>query len=133
MEENQKYWLMIIAGILLIGSGILYQLNDSADQMVSMIAISGGTVFIVVSVLRYNRYGAGIVQDERTRKIGAKALSYSWLLTFILINGLFWIDYLNIFDIGLRASLGLILFAMTISGAGLQYLMKRGVLGENED
>lgn len=71
--------------------------------------------------------------DERlARALGARALSYSWLLTFVLVNILFWIDYIKVLTLSASHILGILLFTMTLSAGAMQYfLKKRGIINED--
>lgn len=53
--------------------------------------------------------------DERTKKLGAYAATYSWLLTLVLIAVLFWVDYFSIFKLTVTQALGTTLFVMVLS------------------
>lgn len=129
---KKQYTMTIIAGILLVFLGIFYQISSLAKGMIPLIFMNAGTILIVIAVLAHNRYGAGITQDERTRTLGARALSYSWLLTFFLVNVLFWIDYTKVLTLSASHILGILLFTMTLSAAIIQsFLKKRGIINED--
>ena len=53
--------------------------------------------------------------DERTKKLGAYAATYSWLITLVLIAVLFGVDYFNIFKLTVTQALGTTLFVMVLS------------------
>ena len=129
---KKEYTMTIIAGILLVFLGIFFQATSLAKGIIPLVFMNAGTIMIVIAVLSHNRYGAGIKQDERTRAIGKQALSYSWLLTFVLVNVLYWIDYTNVFQLQATQALGILLFTMTLSAGLLQYLLKRrGFINED--
>ena len=52
------------------------------------------TVFLLLVYLK-GRYPERYQKDERTKKIGAYAASYSWFATFIAVAALYWLDYLG--------------------------------------
>ncbi|MBD3249667.1 hypothetical protein GF336_06505 [Candidatus Woesearchaeota archaeon] len=129
---KKDYTVTIIAGILLIFLGIFFQVSDLARGMIPLIFMNAGTILIVIAVISHNRYGAGITQDERTRALGARALSNSWLLTFVLVNVLFWIDYTKVLTLSASHILGILLFTMTLSAGIIQSILKkRGIINED--
>lgn len=129
---KKEYTMTIIAGIILVFLGIFFQISDLAKGVIPLVFMNTGTIIIVIAVLAHNKYGAGITQDERTRALGARALSYSWLLTFVLVNVLFWIDYTKVLTLSASHILGILLFIMTLSAGIMEsFLKKRGIINED--
>jgi drug/metabolite transporter (DMT)-like permease len=97
MEKLEKYikisytlaFVLIMAGIVLVAI-----FEDYQQSGISLINI--GAIILFVTFIRAKRYRNGPVKDERTIKIGAYGLSYSWLITFILIALLFWVEEFGI-------------------------------------
>jgi len=132
MKERKQYVITILAGLLLISLGVFYQLTDLANEIISLIFINTGTIITVIGVIHFNKFGARLTQDERTRKLGAIALSYSWLITFVTLNIIFWIDYLKIIGLTISQVLGIMLFVMVLSAGILQWILKRkGIIHED--
>lgn len=125
MKEKKQYAITIIAGLLLISFGISCQLAGFANEIISLIFANAGVIMVVVGVMRFNRHGGGLTKDERTRELGARALSYSWLITFVMLNVIFWIDYFKIIELTLSHGLGILLFIMVLSAGILQWIFKR--------
>jgi hypothetical protein len=129
---KKQYMMTIIAGVILVFLGIFFQVSNLAKGVIPLIFMNAGTIMIVIAVLSHNRYGVGVTQDERTRALGARALSYSWLLTFVLVNVLFWIDYTDTFTFVADHILGIILFTMVLSAGIIQSVFKqRGTIDED--
>lgn len=129
---KKEYAMTITAGVILVFLGIFFQASNLAKGIIPLAFMNSGTIMIVIAVIAHNRYGAGITQDERTRALGTRALSYSWLLTFVLINILFWIDYTKVLTLTKDHILGILFFSMTLSASIFQFfLKKRGVLNED--
>jgi predicted CDP-diglyceride synthetase/phosphatidate cytidylyltransferase len=129
---KRDYLLSILSGIILIFLGIFFQVTNLAKAIIPLIFINTGTILIVISVLTHNKFGAGITQDERTRTLSTRAIAYSWLLTFVLVNILFWFDYLKFVDFKVEQVLAITLFTMTLSAGILQsYFKHKGVINEN--
>jgi hypothetical protein len=113
----------MITGLLLMALGFIYQALNLAGNLISLIFINAGIIVLVISTLKYNRLGAGIDQDEMTRKISSRALSYSWLLTFTTLNIIFWLDYLKLFNLTVQSLLGFLIFLMIFSVASFKKLI----------
>jgi hypothetical protein len=116
-----------------LGSGTICLLIGICLQLQGMhIAIStavmaAGMVFIVRG-FRTMKHGEGAYRgDERTRKIGALALSYSWFFTLMAIAVLFWLDYLGIMVMSVQHVLAVLLMLMVFTMIGFRwYLSARG-------
>jgi predicted CDP-diglyceride synthetase/phosphatidate cytidylyltransferase len=132
MKKKSHYIILIFSGLLLILLGIIYQITNLSNELISLIIINVGIILVVVSVLKFNNFGAGLKQDERTRKLSLKALSYSWLITFLTINIIFWINFFNIINFTFSNGIAILLFVMIFSATGLQFIYKkRGILNED--
>jgi hypothetical protein len=133
MKKTKKQYIMtVISGMTLVFLGIFFQVSNLAKGVIPLIFMNAGTILIVIAVIAYNKYGAGITQEERTRALSARALCYSWLLTFVLVNVLYWVDYTSVLKYEASHILGIILFTMVLSGGFFQsVLKKRGTVDEN--
>jgi hypothetical protein len=121
---NLKYKAFLALGSLLILAGLLTPLagregyEDHASILTTM-----GVVIIAVMALRLWRRGDDVEADERTKKIGAYGLSYSWLITLVLLFLLFW-------DLTAGDALLTTILEMTISAKVFQWhLSRKGDVG----
>lgn len=128
MEKLEKYiklsytlaFVLIMAGIILVAIFADYQQSG-----ISLINI--GAIILFVTFIRAKRYRNGPVKDERTIKIGAYGLSYSWLITFILIALLFWVEEFGIAQMTVKQILAILMFTMIVTAKGIQwYLFRKG-------
>jgi hypothetical protein len=131
MDMNLKYKLFLALGSLLILAGLLMPLagrmgdGDSASVMIMM-----GVVIIAKRALCLWRYGEDVEADERTKKIGAYGLSYSWLLTLVLLFFLFWADRWALLALTAGNVLLATILVMTISAKIFQWhLSRKGDVG----
>jgi uncharacterized membrane protein len=132
MDNKKMYLISIIAGVILIFLGAFYNMTMDVNIVIPIAFTTAGFVLVIASTIRYNKFGAGVTQDERTRKLSTRAISYSWLLTFIIVNFLFWIDYLKIVELSVGAIIAWVLYPMLLSAAILQMVFKRkGVIDED--
>ncbi len=128
MEKLEKYiklsytlaFVLIMAGIIIVAMFADYQQSG-----ISLINI--GAIILFVTFIRAKRYRNGPVKDERTIKIGAYGLSYSWLITFILIALLFWVEEFGIAQMTVKQILAILMFTMIVTAKGIQwYLFRKG-------
>ncbi|HOO54772.1 MAG TPA: hypothetical protein PLM24_06965 [Methanothrix sp.] len=123
---NLKYKAFLALGSLLILAGLLMLMGgwdgggDSASVLMTI-----GVVIIAVMALSLWRRGVDIEADERTKKIGAYGLSYSWLLTLVLLFLLFWIDRLALVALTAGDVLLAAILVMTISAKLFQWHLSR--------
>ncbi|WP_342304147.1 hypothetical protein [Methanolobus sp. ZRKC5] len=115
-------FVLIMAGIILVAMFADYQQGG-----ISLINI--GAIILFVTFIGAKRYRNGPVKDERTIKIGAYGLSYSWLITFILITLLFWVEEFGIAQMTVKQILAILMFTMIVTAKGIQwYLFRKGYI-----
>jgi hypothetical protein len=126
---KSRTWITIlfVFGIVLLLIGLADMLSMPADARGKMAIpfVTFGFILVFLAGARLYRDEQGPVQDERTRKIGAYGLSWSWFLTFLLLFVFFWLDHFGIWkpDAG-TLSVMLILF-MGVSAKIFQYYLFR--------
>ncbi|KQC03580.1 MAG: hypothetical protein APR53_01025 [Methanoculleus sp. SDB] len=118
--------VVFFSGAILLAGGLVQLLLGTSDGPVSMM-ISAGFVMVLLAAFRLLQPETHYLQDERTKKIGAYGLSYSWFLTFLVLFAIFWINYLHIFALDVETvTVGLILL-MGISAKLFQWhLFRKG-------
>ncbi|MDH7491400.1 MAG: hypothetical protein QHG97_03240 [Methanolinea sp.] len=126
-----RTWLvwMFLAGLFMLSAGIVGMslLSPPAGGTFSSAFISMGAVLVVFSGLKLWRGEGDSLQDERTRKIGAYGLSWSWFLTFIVLFVVFWADYLGVWSPDAATLSVLLILLMGISARAFQmFLFRRG-------
>jgi hypothetical protein len=124
----QRYFYRLIAGTILIFWGITeLLLNPSGDSILPIVLLAAGLAFLVTGVSRRRKYGEGAEQDERSRRIGAWGMSYSWILSLTFIWSLFLLDHFRVVMFTAGAALGASLIVMTFSVVAFQiYLARKG-------
>lgn len=91
---KSKYKSSLVFGLLILFMGIAFEiLLSGAYSSISSILILVGLILIIGSLLRHLKYGEGANRDERTTKIGAFALAYAWLVTFVFMSLLLLLDH----------------------------------------
>ncbi|MBT3720531.1 hypothetical protein HN789_01315 [archaeon] len=104
----------IISGFLIFASVIL-MIFTNVDSRITSIMLNVGMVILVIIFVRKIRNKDMVQKDERTKKIGAWALSYSWLTTLMTISILFWIEEFHLVELSVKTVLGILLFVSVVS------------------
>ena len=127
-SSDQRYFYRMAAGSILLIWGITeILLNPYADSILPTVLLAAGLAFLVAGVSRRRKYGEGAEQDERSRRIGAWGMSYSWYLSLTFVWVLFLLDHFGIVTLNAGSALGASLFVMTISAIVFQvYLSRKG-------
>ncbi|SDF45977.1 hypothetical protein SAMN04488589_0588 [Methanolobus vulcani] len=128
MGQIEKYTkISYTFALILILIGIFMVAFQEQYQALGTGFINAGSIIIFVTFVKARRYRNGPVKDERTIKIGAYGLSYSWLITFILISLLFWVDEFQIIQLTIRQVLAILMVTMLVTAKGIQwYLFRKG-------
>ena len=118
--------VVFISGAILLAGGLVQLLLGTSDGPVSLM-ISAGFVMVLLAAFRLHQPESVYQQDERTNKIGAYGLSYSWFLTFLVLFAIFWINYLHLLALDVETvTVGLILL-MGVSAKLFQWhLFRKG-------
>jgi hypothetical protein len=121
-----RYLFRVIVGTLFIVWGVAELLLDpSGESIVPTILLAAGLAFLLAGVLRWRKYGNTPEKDERTRRIGAWGLSYSWILSLFFMTALFMLDYLGMLVLTVQAALGVSIAVMALSAVGFQVYLSR--------
>jgi hypothetical protein len=116
-------------GLGLLAYGLLQMLTMPADAPgnISNYSIAAGFIMMILAGPRMLSEEPYRLQDERTKKIGAWGLSYSWFVTFMAMFGVFWLDYLEIASPDAGTLSVIFILLMGISAKLFQsYLFRRG-------
>ncbi len=126
-ETKQRNLFRIIAGTLILISGLVSIVLTSGEAIIGSIFLTAGLVFLITGIIRNRKYGDDPESDERSKKIGAYGLSYAWLTGLFFMFGLFWLDYLGILKMGTQLALALSIVVLALSALIHQmYLFRKG-------
>ena len=126
-ETKQRNLFRIIAGTLMLISGLVSIVLTSGEAIIGSIFLTAGIAFLITGIIRHRRYGDDPESDERSKKNGAYGLSYAWLTGLFFMVGLFWLDYLGILMIGTQLALALSIVILALSALIYQlYLFRKG-------
>lgn len=111
----------MVPGAALITAGLVLSFMG---YDASFLAIAGMVAIGVVLFLRW-RAGDQPEKDERTNKLGAFILAYSYLVSLILALVLFIAVYLKMVDLNTIAALQIIIYIMTASAIAFLLIFSR--------
>jgi hypothetical protein len=128
MENTKKaYKYKLASGLNIILAGIISTIFFEVDARLSIFLINLGLILFVITAFRLFRLGELPDRDERTKKLAAYGITYSWLLTLVLIAVLYWVEHFNMVELTAGGILGILLFFMTISANIFRwYFMQKG-------
>jgi amino acid transporter len=124
---ERKYLYTIVLGLTIMFAGMFSIAFLEVNKSISISLINIGLIIFVVTVFRLFKKGDLPDKDERTKKLAAYGITYSWLVTLVLLTVLFWAEYFKLMDLTVGELLGTILFFMIISANVFRwYFMQKG-------
>ena len=127
--EKEKRIKFIFAGIILFITfgGMFFTAIYGNNSLLPIIFINGGLIILVIAIFSFFKRGDLPDKDERTKKLSAYGITYSWLLTLVVITGLSLIQNLGLIQLSVELVLGVLLFFMIISANVFRwYFMQKG-------
>lgn len=128
MKKENKYYIGIGAAELLVAV-VLQIFWSGIDTIwvsrITSILTTVGIVSIALGVGRHMMYKERPEEDERTKKISALTLSYSWIVTLVLVGVLLLLDKWDIFKMTVMQALGLTMFVMIVVAIVAELYLKR--------
>ncbi|HET8685462.1 MAG TPA: hypothetical protein VFM18_02215 [Methanosarcina sp.] len=124
---EKKYLYKLILGIAIMAAGILSNAFFYIDVLIPILLINLGLIIFIATAFKLFRRGDLPDRDERTKKLAAYGITYSWLLTLVVITILSWIQYFGLAELTANGVLGILLFFMIISANVFRwYFMQKG-------
>lgn len=120
---------MFLSGIVLLLAGLveLVLMPAGAPGNAALLCVTFGFIMVFIAGSRLYRGEEHYIQDERTRRIGAYGLSWSWFLTFIVLFGFFWLDYLGVWSPDVGTLSVVLILLMGVSAKAFQiWLFRKG-------
>ena len=122
-----RYVYRVVVGSILILWGGAILLNPAGDMLLAGTLVVFGMVFLVGGITSWWKYGEGPEQDERSRRIGAIGMSYSWSLTLSFMWVIFLLDHYGLIMLAVGTALGASIIVMALSAFAFQvYLSRKG-------
>ena len=132
MKMNNMKMSRFLAGMLLgaalIAAGLLLSLLGYDALFIA----AGGVAALIVAIVRFWQRGDQPEKDERTDKIRAFSLAYSWFASIILSLVIFCIVFMGIIDPSASTALSAVIYIMT--GSAILFIIvlnRRGDVGRS--
>ncbi len=117
----------VLAGIFTIVAGGLLLAFTHIDRLIGMSIINAGSIIAITSY-GYALRKEKVIHDERTKMVSAKAASYSWMITVILLGMLIWLLEYGIISVSSKVLIGIVFAEMSITMlVSKWWLDRRGV------
>ncbi len=123
MEKSGKY---VAFGLMLLLLGIAIEIiwKGAYSPLISAGFVAVGLVIIIGSAVKHLKFGEGPDRDERTIKLGAFALAYAWLVTFVFMSLLILLDH-YLFRLAASQALIFTMAVATLSAEFFRWYFKR--------
>lgn len=109
-----KSTIKMMVWVAIAAAWVALTIISSNPWYVSNILINAWCIVIFISLIAMKRKERRI-RDERLVKISAYSYSYSWMITFLMIWIISWLNEANIVNFTLWRALLTLLFTMSIS------------------
>jgi len=111
MKQNTKIHIVKVALALMIITLLAWK--GPTPETISI----GINIILIIALITYMRakYPERYMKDERTDKLAAHAASWSWMITFITVTILFWIDYVKYIEFTATQIINIIFWLMLFS------------------
>lgn len=120
----RNLYRIIIGTMMTLGGGLTIVLTKG-DTIAGSILLVAGLVFLITGTIRHHRYGDDPESDERSKKIGAYGLSYSWFTGILFMTALYWLDYSGIIRLETQVALALSVIILAFSAVIYQACLFR--------
>lgn len=84
-----------------------------------------GVSLLFASLYKHFKFGEGVEQDERTRKIMYRAFAGSWLVILFFAGAMMVANDLGVLKVNVQEALSAIFFGMVITFSGLSWYFGR--------
>ncbi|MBD3389026.1 MAG: hypothetical protein GF416_08065 [Candidatus Altiarchaeales archaeon] len=109
-------------GVLFLFSGFGLAAGDVHPSVNATVMTCG--LILILRGVRLRRHGEEALKcDERTRKLGAWAATYSWFATLMATSILYWLDYLDILKLQPEIIYGTIVMFMSFSMLAFRWVL----------
>lgn len=124
---EKRYVYKLALGVIILLTGIVSATFYKHEASVSSFLISMGLILFILTAFRLFRQGDLPDRDERTKKLAAYGITYSWLLTLVLISVLYLANYFKLVEFTAEGVLSILLIFMTISANVFRWhFMRKG-------
>ncbi len=111
MTRVNKQRLIFGSIVLLIALVLLIFWKNTPDIIISGLMASG-LATTITGIYSHSKYGVQAEHDERTRKISASAVTYSWLITLTFVGVLGYLNYFSPLEMTVMKVLSIVILVM---------------------
>lgn len=123
MNIENKAGIAVAVGFLALGM-ILSNYPGSVSSGILSGIFAVGLSMLFVSLYKHFKYGEGVEQDERTRKVMYRAMAGSWIATFVLLIALMFANRVNI-NLDVQGALSIIFFFMVFTFSAFNWYFEK--------
>ena len=109
-KENKWLVFKIFLIVVMLALALFKGLNETTIS----IAISMLMVLILITFLRF-KYPEKYKTDERTEKLSAYSVSWSWMVSLVVVTFIYWLNYLQYINLAAETIILIIFLTMVIS------------------
>ncbi len=121
--KNDHLWIITKVVVLVIFAGLVF-VAEAATYAVPVI-VSMLVAFMIAASARLRK--KAYRRDERTKKVGAYAAAYSWMITLMTVSFLFWVEHLGLYGLTVKQVVLIIGAVMLITQISFQWhFMRKG-------
>lgn len=123
MKLKNKISIAIAVGFLALWIALsALKINVSSPILSAIFSV--GLSLLFVSLYKHFRFGEGVKQDERTKKVTCRAFEGSWFATLVLVVMMMQADRLNM-GLNVEGALSIIFFFMVFAFSALSWYFGR--------
>ncbi len=121
-----KHKISIVVALCFIAIWVVISvLNIKVISPIMSAMFAVGVSLLFTSLFKHLKYGEGVEQDERTKKVMYRAFAGSWFAVLLLIAVMMLADYIGVLKVNVQGALSLIFFGMIITFSGLSWYFGR--------
>lgn len=111
MTKVNKQRLILGPIVLLVAVVLLIFWKNTPDIIITAL-MSAGLATTITGIYSHSKYGVQAEHDERTRKISASAVTFSWLITLTFVGVLGFLDYFSLLEMTVKKMLSTVILLM---------------------
>ena len=111
MTKVNKQRLIFWPILLLVAVVLLIFWKNPPDIIITVL-MSVGLATTITGIYSHSKYGVQAEFDERTRKISAAAVKYSWFITLTFVGVLGFLDYFSPLEMTVKKVLSTVILVM---------------------
>jgi uncharacterized membrane protein YfcA len=116
-------WVICIPLVALEIYGFVHAKKLDTQSLIVTLAVF--CLVFGIFIFLQKRGGEKVEKDERTIRIENRALSYSWIISFLSVSAFGYLEYIEVLRLSASQVLFYILMIMTLSSFAARIILKR--------